>query len=212
MSHADFSPQPGSHWGLLGGAFDPPHNWHLELARKAMQSESLVGVAFLVSSIPPHKAQPSASFTHRVEMLNTHIEGISEFCVCDIEREIAPPGYTIRVVEKLQARFPEVEFSLIIGSDNLAILEQWYEVDKLLKLVTVLIAKRPGGRSIIPEKWRDRIRFIPIEAHAISSTAIRQNISDDESVAKLTSPAVIDYIYEHGLYSAKPRENRDTRD
>jgi len=200
MGHAEFSPKPGSHWGLLGGAFDPPHNLHLELAKSAMNSQSLTGVAFLVSAAPPHKNQPHASFSDRAALIRAHIGDNREFCVCEIEDELAPPSYTVRVVEELLKRFPEVEFTLILGSDNLAILEQWYEVDSLLKMVTALIGIRPDVNATIPEKWRERIEFIPIETSEVSSSEIREKLSQAVSVSDLTTRAVIDYIQKHKLY------------
>lgn len=204
MSQVEFSPEPGSRWGLLGGAFDPPHNGHLALAKSALAHGRVDGVAFLVSATPPHKNQPQASFEDRLAMLIAHTADTPEFPICDIERELPVPGYTIRVVEELQRRFPDVELAIIIGADNLAILNQWYQVDELLERVDLIIAERSGVSAELPEKWRDRAQFVPLETYTISSTEIRRKICDGESVAGLTSPAVIDYIQAHELYRERP--------
>ena len=41
--------------GLLGGAFDPPHNGHVELARRALEEFDLDRLDVLVSGDPAHK-------------------------------------------------------------------------------------------------------------------------------------------------------------
>jgi nicotinate-nucleotide adenylyltransferase len=200
MSHLEFSPEPGSRWGLLGGAFDPPHNAHLALAKSALAHGRVDGVSFLVSAVPPHKNQPQASFADRLAMLELHVAGTAGLVISDIEKEVEEPGYTVRVVEELIRRYPQVEFSLIIGSDNVAILEQWNEVERLLQLVTLIIAQRTGLEAEIPEKWRSRIRTVPLDPYTVSSAELRKKISDGESIAGLTSSAVIDYIQTHRLY------------
>ena len=42
--------------GLLGGAFDPPHNGHVALADAAEREFDLDELVVLVSSLPGHKA------------------------------------------------------------------------------------------------------------------------------------------------------------
>lgn len=200
MSRNDFSPEPGSRWALFGGVFDPPHNGHLALALSALEHGNVNGVAFLVSAVPPHKEQPKTSFADRVSLVSAHIVENSYFKICDIEKEMAPPGYTIHVIEKLQERFPGVEFSVIIGSDNLAILEKWYQINQLLEKVTMLVASRAGVDAAITEKWRERVRFIPLAPYPVSSTEIRQKVCDGESIEGLTSSGVIEYIQVHELY------------
>lgn len=41
--------------GILGGAFNPPHNAHLLLAEAAMKAYELEEVLFIPTHIPPHK-------------------------------------------------------------------------------------------------------------------------------------------------------------
>ncbi len=200
MSRYDFSPEPGSRWALFGGIFDPPHNGHLALALSALEHGDVDSVAFLVSAVPPHKEQPKTSFSDRASLVGAHVSENSHFRICDIENELSPPGYTIHVIEKLQECFPGVEFSVIIGSDNLAILEKWHQVDRLREKVTMLVAGRAGVSATIPEKWRERVRFIPLAPYSVSSTEIRQKVSDGESIEGLTSSGVIEYIRDHDLY------------
>ena len=42
--------------GLFGGAFDPPHRGHVELARRAKDELGLDEVVVLVSARPGHKS------------------------------------------------------------------------------------------------------------------------------------------------------------
>ncbi|HSG98869.1 MAG TPA: nicotinate-nicotinamide nucleotide adenylyltransferase, partial [candidate division Zixibacteria bacterium] len=107
--------QPGSHWGFLGGAFDPPHLGHLALARTLCDCAELDGVLFCPTFAPPHKRAPQATFEQRVEMTRLSVGTDRNFVVTDIERGLPTPSYTVQTIRELLRRYPAVRFSILVG-------------------------------------------------------------------------------------------------
>ena len=53
--------------GILGGTFDPPHNAHLEIAKRSIKQFDLDKVIFIPSGNPWQK-KDATPFIHRYEM------------------------------------------------------------------------------------------------------------------------------------------------
>lgn len=192
----------GSHWGFFGGAFDPPHAGHLRLAAQLTDKANLSGALFAPTGLPAHKPQPLASFSDRLKMTGLACATDDRFVVSDIESDISPPTYTIRVIEALRKSYPEVRFSVLIGADNLRILPSWREIERLLELAPIIAAARPGQSSqvTIPEKLKDKVKLIEIDGLEISSSDIRQKLSQGVPIDGLLPSTVIDYIHQRKLY------------
>ena len=192
----------GSNWGYFGGAFDPPHTGHLRLAEQLSDKAGLDGVLFSPSAHPGHRKQALAEFADRLKMVELTCRDYDQFLLCDIEKDIKPPTYTVRVIESLKRRLPTVNFSLLLGSDNLRILPQWREIDRLLKLAQALIGARPGAPidEGLLRRWGNRIRVIEIEPTDISSSVLRQKIKQGDSLNSFLTPQTLEYIRERNLY------------
>src|SRR5260221_14361099 len=66
--------------------------------------------------------------------------GASEF-------ELAREGqsYTVETVALIRKQRPGVDIVLIVGSDNLPMIADWREPERLLELCTVAVVDRPGS-------------------------------------------------------------------
>ena len=63
--------------GIIGGTFDPIHNGHTEMAKKALERLKLSKVLFMTGGNPPHKKEfniTDAAIRH--EMVKEAIKGI----------------------------------------------------------------------------------------------------------------------------------------
>ena len=81
--------------GVLGGTFDPPHDAHLEIARRSISQFGLNKVIFIPSGNPWQK-KDSTSFLHRFEMTKILINESKFFEISDIEKSEENPSYTLR--------------------------------------------------------------------------------------------------------------------
>lgn len=116
--------------------------------------------------------------------------------VLPIEIRRAGRSYTIDTVESLTQIYPESTFTLVIGSDAARNLDKWHRSAELLKLVKILVIKRPATP---PSDFEE----ISIKALDISSTQVRKSISNRENVSNLLPPKVVTFIREYGLYGSR---------
>lgn len=192
--------------GLYGGTFDPPHKAHLLLARaflKRFESSRLIVMPCLV---PPHKERlGGANGKQRLEMARLCFGGTERVSVSDYELNNPRTSYTYLTVKHLMEENPGCRICLIMGQDNLMIMEKWKEYRFLLDNCTLAVAVR-GGEPIndavesLKEKYGAEIHLLEMERSPLSSTEIRRLIARDEDVSKHITKDVYKYIKREGLY------------
>jgi nicotinate-nucleotide adenylyltransferase len=105
-------------------------------------------------------------------------------------------SYAIDTVTELQQIYPNTNFTLVLGSDAANNLKNWHRSDELLKMVKVLVIKRPGSVASDYEE-------ISIKALDISSTKVRDSIAKRENVSNFLPAKVVTFIREYGLYGSR---------
>ncbi|MCX6827031.1 MAG: nicotinate (nicotinamide) nucleotide adenylyltransferase [candidate division Zixibacteria bacterium] len=187
----------------MGGIFDPIHYGHLILAQSAQQAFRLDCILFLPSFNPQHRTEkPVASFDDRCLMIKLAFEENDRFVVSDMERELKIPDYTLNVIKILKQNYPEVDWHLILGADNIAQFDKWYRPDELVQEVKIVIGNRPGyDEEFEKSKWAGLVQKYDMPLLDISSTMIRKFINEGKSIRYLLPEAVRQYILSRGLYS-----------
>ena len=197
--------------GILGGAFDPVHNGHLEMARAAMEECGLNRVIFIPAAISPFKIDgPIVGASDRLEMLNRAITGFPDYEISKIELDRKEISYTIDTIRELHKEYgPKAELYLIIGMDNILAIAGWKDIELLIEKCRFIIITRPefeiGELTGEDKYWTDKImdsgrgsilsRHIPV-----SSTAIRAAIREGKEISAQVPDGVRSYIIEKGLY------------
>jgi nicotinate-nucleotide adenylyltransferase len=175
--------------GLYGGAFDPPHLGHVELARVARRELGLDRLVVLVSADPGHKRveTPAAA---RLELARAAFP----------DAEVVLDEHA-RTVDTLRAH-PEWHDSIfLIGADEFCDFLTWKEPDEVLRLTRLGVATRPGYprerlQSVLDRLERpERVLFFEIEPFPIASRELRQRLD-----AALLPPAVAEIVEREGLY------------
>lgn len=188
---------------LYGGAFDPVHRAHIEVARAALRYASLAKVVFIPSAQSPLKVHgPVASDADRLEMLRLATAAEPDFLIDDCELRRGGISYTVDTVRAFLAQQAEAELYWIIGGDQLAQLAQWHAIGELAQWVTFLVLARPGYPLADP--GIDGLRWLRIEAPLMpeSSSRIRQRIRRQLPVSELLAPSVEAFIQAKRLYVA----------
>ena len=200
--------------GIFGGSFNPPHLGHKKLALTAADSLGLDRVIIMPAGIPPHKVPVAfAGAKDRTEMCRVMFRGDSRSEISTLEIERGNKSYTVDTLNILRRQFPDDEFYLITGSDMLETFTQWYKWEEILSLAYVCTAVREKSAKLDYSGFTDeqKKRFIPIEAEPveISSTEIRNALSNGGDVSRYLDGGVLDYIKENGLYADRfPRYRR----
>lgn len=212
------------HIGLFFGSFNPIHIGHLSLAEYVMGKFGLDEVEFIVSPSNPliDKSDINASFKDRFRMVQLAISSNDRFSANDIEQDFSPPNYTYDTIrEYMKMHISEdIKLYLIMGADNFMVLDQWKNWKELLKLVTVIVVRRDNsGLDELEDKKIDLyhkmgyryldeleqtydtgILFSSMIKVNMSSTYIRNRLSNSESVRYLVVDDVLNYINKMRLY------------
>src|SRR5690606_40914284 len=77
-------------------------------------------------------------------MVNLAIEGLEKLRASNIEFNLPQPSYTIDTLVYLQEKYPNKDFVLIMGEDNLAGLLKWKNADIILRDYRIIVYPRPG--------------------------------------------------------------------
>ena len=187
--------------GLLGGMFDPIHLGHLRAAEIVRESLGLDEVIFVPAGVPPHRGRPAASGLDRYAMVALATSTQRAFLPSDVELAREGPSYTVETVAQLRARHPQAEVFLIVGSDNLPMIAEWREPERLLEMCTVAVVERPGSAPAPAGKVPPaRLRRVEGTTLPIASRDLRERIRAGRSVRHLVPDGVADYIEKRGLY------------
>ncbi|MFL2095934.1 nicotinate-nucleotide adenylyltransferase [Marinilactibacillus psychrotolerans] len=183
--------------GILGGTFNPPHLGHLIIADQVRDQLGLEKIIFLPSANPPHaKGKTTIDAKHRVRMVEKAIELESQFELDFTEINRGGKSFTFDTIKSLTEQNPDIEYYFIIGADMVEDLPSWYKIDELVNLVQIVAVNRPqySVETAFP------LIFIDVPNIEISSSTIRQKISDQCSVKFLLPDKVLEYIEAEGLY------------
>ncbi len=177
--------------GLFGGAFDPPHRGHVELARRAKTELGLDKLVVLVVADPGHKHVETpadvrlrlarAAFPADDVLLDTHA----------------------RTIDTLRAHPDWVDPVFLIGADEFCDFLSWYEPDEVLERTRIAVATRPGFPRerlegvLAALSHPERVLFFEIEPTPVASSDLRRHFSDDD-----VPSAVADIVHGEGLYAS----------
>lgn len=135
--------------GIYGGSFNPVHFGHVGLAKWVMAHTDLDELWMLVSPNNPLKPKESlAPEQERLAAVQEAVRDIPNVKASDFEFALPRPSYTANTLRELLKAYPEHEFTLVIGEDNLAIFDQWREHEYIMANYRIFVYPRRGSASI----------------------------------------------------------------
>ena len=134
----------GQRVGLLGGSFDPAHEGHVRLTEEALKRFGLDRVWWLVTPGNPLKAHGPAPLPERIAYARQIMDD-PRVTVTGIEAALKTRK-TVDTITALQAHYPEVRFTWLMGSDNLVQLPHWDRWHEIATRVPIGVLARPGSR------------------------------------------------------------------
>lgn len=185
---------------LFFGSFNPVHNGHLMLANYLVEYGGLDDLWFIVSPHNPFKDKETLlDDRHRLRMLELAVEGDERFEVSDIEFYMPKPSYTIDTLVRLSERYPNNEFYLVCGLDNLKRFPKWKNADIILRDYHILVYPRKGfdGGEMLQHP---HVHLLDAPEIEVSSTFIRNAVSEGRDVRYFMPEKVYKYIDEMGFY------------
>ena len=134
--------------GIYGGSFNPVHFGHVGLAKWVIENTDLDELWLMVSPNNPLKpANLLAPEGERLAAVSKAIQDIPHVKASDFEFSLPRPSYTANTLRELQKAYPDADFTLIIGEDNIAIFDRWREYEFILANFRIFVYPRRENLS-----------------------------------------------------------------
>lgn len=189
---------------IYGGAFDPIHNGHVVTIAQLLASGQVDSVVVVPSGDRPDKSI-SVSASDRLAMTRIAIEEAfpddPRVSVSDLHATGAVGYGTIDLVDFFLKQTNTAP-CVVIGQELLKDLPAWKEIDRLRRVTSFLIIRRPGAVALgLPQDMSASWITSPYEAGVlVSSTTLRAMLAQGLPCSGLLSPSVVGFCRSKGLY------------
>lgn len=186
--------------GLFFGSFNPVHIGHMILANYMATQTGLDEVWMVVSPHNPHKKAGSLARDHdRLNLVELAIGDTPHLRASRVEFSMPKPSYTIDTLAVLRDKHRDYDFTLLMGSDNLASLPKWKNYEIILRDYRIQVYRRPGDDG---GELADHPSVTVYDAPLmhLSATYVRQCIQEGKCIRYLVPDAVATEIEKSGLY------------
>lgn len=194
---------------IFGGTFDPIHLGHIHIAYEALETLELDNVVFVPSGNPPHKLNRNITDSSiRYEMVQMAIRDEKRFQISSYEMDNKNLSYTYKTLEYFNELERDTDWYFLTGVDCLMELNSWKNVCEILKLCKLIVFGRSGyskteikNRKInIEKQYNCEIAYLDAPILEISSTNIRNMVSNNRYPGYMMKDGVYNTILELGLY------------
>ena len=188
--------------GLFFGSFNPIHIGHLIIANHMAEYTDMEEIWLVVSPHNPHKEKKTLlADYHRLAMVRIALEDYPKLRASDIEFSLPQPSYTVHTLAYLSEKFPDREFALIMGEDNLKHFHKWKNADYILENHHIYVYPRYIRGDEGPKKVEHpHIHYTDAPIIEISASAIRQAVKERKNFRPLLPENVWKYLDEMNFY------------
>jgi nicotinate-nucleotide adenylyltransferase len=185
--------------GLYFGSFNPIHVAHLIIANHILNETDIEKVWFIVSPQNPFKPQSNLlNEYHRLHLVRLATEDDNRIKVSDIEFNLPKPSYTINTLVYLEEKYPQNEFSIIMGSDGFQNLHKWKNYEMIIKNYQIYVYSRPNFE--IQNHIKANLQIVDAPLLQLSATQIRKNLKNGKSIRYMVPDRVWEEIEKGGYY------------
>lgn len=197
--------------GLYFGTYNPIHVGHLVIANYMADYTDLDQVWLVVTPQNPHKNKASLlSDYHRLAIVRIAVEGNNKLQASNIEFDLPKPSYTTTTLTYIKEKYPEHDFSLIMGEDNLRTLHKWKNHEEIINNHKIFVYPR----ALTEQERNDQlvlktensfedhpnVTLCDAPVMKVSSSFIRKSIKEKKDVQYLLTEPVYKYVTEMHFY------------
>lgn len=206
---------------IYGGAFDPVHKTHLDVASAASTYLELDQLLWVPTGDAWHKATKLTPSHHRVAMLELALQDMPRMALAHHWQinltEISRPGasYTVDTLALLMQENCDnqanAQWHVIMGADQFAALHTWKNWQEIVSRCTLVVVNRAGVELQADSQVLKQARWVqvPMIESTVSSSMTRDLVQKAAAgcmqarnqLVTLVPAAVLDYIEQHHLYS-----------
>ena len=188
--------------GIYPGSFNPVHVGHMVIAAYMAEFTDLDEVLMVVSPRNPLKMpHDMLQDYHRLDLVKLAIGDSPKIKASDAEFKLPRPSYTINTIKYFQEQYPENEYVLIAGEDNLATFDKWKNHEEILQRCMLYVYPR---LNIAQSKFHSHpkvklLKEVPVME--ISATFIRESIRQKKNIRYMLPESVWKQIEEMNFYT-----------
>ena len=188
--------------GLYFGTFNPIHVGHLIIANHMVEFSDLDEVWFVVTPHNPHKKKKTLlEDHHRLAMVRIAVEEYPKLQASNVEFDLPQPNYTVNTLVHLEEKYPEKNFCLIMGEDNLKSLHKWKNYEVILERYSIYVYPRISEGTVETQfDNHKKIKKVDAPIIELSSTFIRKGIKAGKNIRPMLSAEVWTYLDEMNFY------------
>ena len=186
--------------GLFFGTFDPIHIGHEKIA-KYFLNKYFDEVWFVITPLNPDKVNENLTDQSiRLEMTQKYCDNELDFKYSDIEFGLPKPNYTADTLYEFKRNYKNLNFSIIMGEDNLVGLESWKNHNNILESKIYVYPRENQKTKNYKLKNHESVVFSDAPFMRISSSEIRDLIKTNNDISHLVPDQIFEYISKNGLY------------
>lgn len=194
---------------ILGGAFNPIHNGHIQLAQFVLNTSGQFDEVWLMPAYNHMYNKDMVSAEHRFKMCEIAAKVDSRIKVFDYEIKNKLKGETYYFFKKLKEEkelTEKYQFAMIIGLDNANSFDKWVNYEELERLAQFIVVPRLGVKRDLKVDWYLQKPHIFLNKETlireISSTEIRKSLKFDLPTipTNYLDKEVYEYIKNNKLY------------
>lgn len=188
--------------GLYFGTYNPIHVGHLTIANYMVEYTDLDEIWMVVTPHNPHKKKSSLLDNHhRIVMVDIALENYPKIKSSKIEFDLPQPNYTVNTLAVLEEKYPEANFCLIMGEDNLKSFHKWKNYEVILDRYQMYVYPRISEGAVETQfDNHPKITKVNAPIMELSSTFIRKAIKAGRNIKPMLPDAVWSYIDEMNFY------------
>jgi nicotinate-nucleotide adenylyltransferase len=188
--------------GLYFGSFNPIHIGHLIIANHVLNETPISKIWFIVSPQNPFKESKTLlNEFDRLHLVRLATQDDIRIKCSDIEFNLPKPSYTSNTLAFLSEKYPEHQFSIIMGSDSYQNLDKWKNYETIINNYAVYVYKREGHE--IKKTFDKEAVILNAPIIQISASQIREHIRSAKSIRYLVPEIVREEIESRKFYKQK---------
>ena len=188
--------------GLYFGSFNPIHIGHLIIANHVLNETSINKIWFIISPQNPFKESKTLlNEFDRLHLVRLATQDDNRIKCSDIEFNLPKPSYTSNTLAFLSEKYPEHQFSIIMGSDSYQNLDKWKNYETIINNYPVYVYQREGHE--IKKTFDKEAVILNAPIIQISASQIREHIRSAKSIRYLVPEIVREEIETRKFYKQK---------
>lgn len=155
---------------------------------------------FVVSPRNPDKIRHTLlAERQRYELAIRSIGDYSRMRVSDIEFGLSKPSYTSHTLVYLKEKYPDYEFILLMGSDNVVHFDKWKNWEWIKAEHRIFVYPRKGSIEDARMKFPE-FEYLEVPEIEVSSTYIREKVREGKDVRFYMREGGYEYMREMNFY------------